>query len=120
MISRKIVTGEREMVAQIYLKRGAIVPMHSHESEQMTYILQGALRFLIDGEEITVREGEVLHIPSWVPHQAEALEDTFELDIFSPIRQDRRTGSTERIRIFPAPPKSTRRSDCLHLVVLWC
>jgi unsaturated pyranuronate lyase len=88
MISRKIVTGEREMVAQIYLKRGALVPMHKHESEQMTYILQGALKFLIDGEEMTVREGEVLHIPSWVPHQAEALEDTFEIDIFSPIRHD--------------------------------
>jgi quercetin dioxygenase-like cupin family protein len=88
MISRKIVTGEREMVAQIYLKRGALVPMHKHESEQMTYILQGALKFLIDGEDIIVREGEVLHIPSWVPHQAEALEDTFEIDIFSPIRQD--------------------------------
>src|SRR5882762_6863606 len=88
MISRKIVSGEREMLAQIYLKRGALVPMHAHESEQMTYILQGALRFLIDGEEITVREGEVVHIPSRVPHQAEALEDTLELDVFSPIRQD--------------------------------
>src|SRR6187549_4076523 len=88
MISRKIITGEREMVTQIYLKRGAIVPMHSHESEQMTYVLQGGLRFLINGEEITVREGEVLHIPSWVPHQAEAIDDTFEMDIFSPIRQD--------------------------------
>ena len=63
MISRKIVTGEREMLAQIYLKKGALVPMHSHESEQMTYVLQGALKFLIAGEEITVREGEVLHIP---------------------------------------------------------
>ena len=88
MISRKIVTGDREMVAQIYLKKGALVPMHSHESEQMTYIFQGALKFLINGEEITVREGEVLHIPSWVPHQAEALDDTFEMDIFSPIRTD--------------------------------
>jgi quercetin dioxygenase-like cupin family protein len=88
MISRKIVSGQREMVAQIYLKRGALVPMHKHESEQMTYILQGALKFLIDGEDIIVREGEVLHIPSWVPHQAEALEDTFEIDIFAPIRQD--------------------------------
>ena len=88
MISRKIITGEREMVTQIYLKRGAIVPMHSHESEQMTYVLQGALRFLIGGEEMTVREGEVLHIPSWIEHQAEALDDTFELDVFSPIRQD--------------------------------
>ena len=88
MLSRKVVTGEREMLAQIYLKRGCIVPNHSHESEQMTYILQGALKFLIGGEEMTVREGEVLHIPSWVEHQAEALEDTFELDLFSPIRQD--------------------------------
>ena len=87
-ISQKIVAGEREMLAQIYLKRGALVPMHSHESEQMTYILQGALRFLIAGEEITVREGEVLHIPSGVAHQCEALEDTFELDVFSPVRQD--------------------------------
>jgi quercetin dioxygenase-like cupin family protein len=88
MCSRKIVSGGREMLAQIYLKRGALVPMHSHESEQMTYVLQGALRFLIDGEEITVREGEVLHIPGGAPHQAEALEDTLELDVFSPIRAD--------------------------------
>ena len=88
MISQKIIAGEREMLAQIYLKRGALVPMHSHESEQMTYILQGALRVVVGGEEMTVREGEVLHIPSWIPHQAEALEDTFELDVFSPVRQD--------------------------------
>src|ERR1700755_1428828 len=88
MLSRKIVSGEREMLAQVYLKRGCLVPMHSHEAEQMTYVLQGALKFLIGGEDITVREGEVLHIPSRVPHQAEALEDTFELDVFSPIRQD--------------------------------
>lgn len=88
MISRKVVTGEREMLAQIYLKKGCVVPMHSHESEQITYVLQGALRFLIGGEHVTVREGEVLVIPSWVEHQAEALDDTFELDVFSPIRQD--------------------------------
>ncbi|OFW06975.1 MAG: cupin [Acidobacteria bacterium RIFCSPLOWO2_02_FULL_68_18] len=88
MMSQKIVAGEREMLAQIYLKRGALVPMHAHESEQMTYILQGALKVVVDGEEITVREGEVLHIPPWAPHQAEALEDTFELDLFSPVRQD--------------------------------
>jgi quercetin dioxygenase-like cupin family protein len=88
MISQKVVAGEREMLAQIYLKRGALVPLHSHDSEQMTYVLQGALRFLVDGEEIIVREGEVLHIPASMPHQAEALEDTFELDIFSPVRRD--------------------------------
>ena len=88
MLSRKIISGEREMLTQIYLKRGCLVPMHSHESEQMSYVLQGALKFLVGGEEITVREGEVLHIPSGVEHQAEALEDTFDLDVFSPIRQD--------------------------------
>jgi quercetin dioxygenase-like cupin family protein len=88
MISRKIVTGDREMLAQTYLKRGALVPMHSHDSEQMTYVLQGALRFVVEGEEIIVREGEVLHIRSGTPHQAEALEDTFELDVFSPIRAE--------------------------------
>ena len=88
MISRKIVTGEREMLAQIWLKKGAIVPAHSHESEQISYVIQGALKFTILGEEFTVREGEVLHIPSNVPHQAEALDDCFEMDVFSPIRQD--------------------------------
>jgi len=88
MMSQKIIAGEREMLAQIYLKRGALVPMHSHESEQMTYILQGALKVVVGGEEMTVREGEVLHVPPWIPHQAEALEDTFELDVFSPVRQD--------------------------------
>ncbi|HEX2460397.1 MAG TPA: cupin domain-containing protein [Vicinamibacterales bacterium] len=88
MISQKIIAGEREMLAQIYLKRGALVPMHAHESEQMTYILQGALKCLVGGEELLVREGEVLHIPPGTPHQAEALEDTFELDVFSPVRED--------------------------------
>ena len=88
MLSRKSVKGEREMLVQIYVKRGCLVPIHAHESEQMTYVLQGALRFVVAGEEITVREGEVLHIPSGIEHQAEALEDTFELDFFSPIRQD--------------------------------
>jgi quercetin dioxygenase-like cupin family protein len=88
MISRKIVTGEREMLAQVWLRKGAIVPMHDHVSEQLTYIFRGALKFIIGGEEFIVREGEVLHIPSSVPHQAEALDDTFELDVFSPIRQD--------------------------------
>src|SRR5215467_1910411 len=88
MLSRKIVTGDREMLVQAYVKRGCLVPMHAHQSEQMVYVLQGALKFLVGGDEITVREGEVLHIPSGVEHQAEALEDTFELDFFSPIRAE--------------------------------
>jgi quercetin dioxygenase-like cupin family protein len=88
MLSRKVVRGDREMIVQVYLKRGCLVPQHLHESEQMTYVLQGALRFLVNGEEIVVREGEVLHIPSGARHQAEALEDTFELDLFSPVRAE--------------------------------
>ena len=88
MVSRKLITGEREMLAQVHLKKGALVPLHAHESEQMSYILQGSLRMFVGGEEITVREGEVLHIPSNVEHQAEALDDTLSLDVFSPIRHD--------------------------------
>ena len=76
------------MLVQVYLKKGSMIPKHAHESEQMTYILQGALKVVVGGEQMTVREGEVLHVPPWIPHQAEALEDTFELDVFSPVRQD--------------------------------
>jgi len=97
MLSRKIVAGEREMLVQVYVKRGCLVPLHTHASEQMTYVLQGALKFLVGGEEITVREGEVIHIPSGIEHQAEALEDTFELDVFSPIRAEWLTGADDRL-----------------------
>jgi quercetin dioxygenase-like cupin family protein len=86
MLSRKSVVGDHEMLVQIYVKRGCLVPLHAHDSEQMTYVLQGALKFLVGGREMTVREGEVLHIPPGIEHQAEALEDTFELDFFSPTR----------------------------------
>jgi quercetin dioxygenase-like cupin family protein len=88
MISRKIVTGEKAMVAQVFAKKGAVVPEHSHESEQITYILEGALKFELEGREVVVHKGEVLRIPSNVPHRAVALEDTVDLDIFSPIRAD--------------------------------
>ena len=90
-IERRIITGERMMLTHIYLKKGAVVPLHSHDNEQLTYILEGALRFWIGDEEsevIDVRAGGVLHIPSNVPHKAEALEDTVDLDLFYPPRQD--------------------------------
>jgi len=90
-LSRRLITGDKMMLAHVYLKKGCIVPLHHHENEQITYILEGALRFHIgaeDGEEVIVRAGEVLHIPSNVPHMAEALEDTLDVDIFSPPRQD--------------------------------
>jgi quercetin dioxygenase-like cupin family protein len=93
VIGRRLVTGERSMLAHLYMDKGAVVPRHSHDNEQFTYILKGALRFRLgaDGEEeeeVIVREGQVLHIPSNLPHSAEALEDTVDLDVFTPIRQD--------------------------------
>ena len=91
MLERRLITGERMMLAHVYLKKGCIVPKHSHENEQLTYILEGALKFWIgddESEEITVHAGEVLLIPSQVPHKAEALEETLDVDVFSPPRQD--------------------------------
>src|SRR5580700_9695946 len=87
-IARKIITGDKAMVAQVFLAKGAVVPEHHHESEQITYILEGALEFELEGRTIVVSAGQVLRIPSNVPHRAVALEDTLDLDIFSPIRQD--------------------------------
>lgn len=97
-ISRKIITGEKAMVAQVFLSKDAVVPTHHHESEQITYILEGALKFELEGQEIIVRKGEVLHIPSNVPHRAVAVEDTLDLDIFSPIRTDWLTGQDHYLR----------------------
>ena len=87
-IARKIISGDKVMVAQVFLLKGAIVPEHHHESEQITYILEGALEFEIGGERLVVGKGQVLRIPSNVPHKAVALEDTLDLDVFSPIRHD--------------------------------
>jgi quercetin dioxygenase-like cupin family protein len=90
-LSRRLITGDQMMLAHVYLKKGCVVPKHSHMNEQLTYILEGALRFLVgeDGaEEIVVRAGEVLHLPGNVPHEAHALEDTLDVDIFCPPRED--------------------------------
>ncbi len=90
-LDRRLITCDRMMLAHVYLKKGCIVPKHTHENEQLTYILEGALRFWLgeDGaEEVVVAAGEVLHIPSNLPHRAEALEDTLDVDIFSPPRED--------------------------------
>jgi quercetin dioxygenase-like cupin family protein len=91
LLERRLITGDRMMLAHVYLKKGSIVPKHQHENEQLTYVLEGALHFWIGdagAEEITIRAGEVLHIPSNVWHKAEALEDTLDVDIFSPPRAD--------------------------------
>ena len=90
-LKRKLVTGDQMMLAHVWLDKGAVVPKHQHHNEQLTYIVSGALHFWIgedQKDEIVVRAGEVLHIPSNVPHKAVALEDTLDVDIFSPPRQD--------------------------------
>ena len=88
LLGRQLVVGTNLMVARILLKKGGHVPKHSHFNEQVTYVLEGALRFTIEGREIDVRSGEVLCIPPHLPHEAVALEDTVDLDIFTPPRQD--------------------------------
>jgi quercetin dioxygenase-like cupin family protein len=90
-LERRLITGDRIMLTHVYLEKGSVVPRHAHENEQITYVLEGALRFWIgdEGAQVfDVRAGEVLCIPSGVPHKAEALEDTLDVDIFSPPRQD--------------------------------
>lgn len=88
LLDRQMVYGDKVMLARVLLKKGCVVPEHSHENEQVTYVLEGALRFWIDGKDIVVRQGEVLCIPAHMPHKAEAVEDTVDLDVFYPPRQD--------------------------------
>ncbi|HZR22055.1 MAG TPA: cupin domain-containing protein [Vicinamibacterales bacterium] len=86
--SRRYVTADRVTIARFELKKGGVVPRHSHENEQVTQVVSGALKFDVDGEEVIVRAGEVLHIPSGAEHGVEILEDTIAIDVFSPVRQD--------------------------------
>jgi quercetin dioxygenase-like cupin family protein len=88
LLQRQFVVGQEIMLARVLLKKGCIVPEHSHHNEQLTYILDGALKFWIDGQEIVVHAGEVLCIPANMPHKAQALEDTVDLDVFTPPRAD--------------------------------
>jgi quercetin dioxygenase-like cupin family protein len=100
-LDRRMITGDRMMITHIYLKKGCVVPKHHHENEQITYVLEGALRFKIGAkgeEQIDVRAGEVLHIPSNLPHSAEALEDTLDVDVFDPPRQDWLDGTDHYLR----------------------
>jgi quercetin dioxygenase-like cupin family protein len=95
---RRIISGEKAMVAEILIKQGGIVPPHQHESEQISYALEGALRLELQGQEVVLRPGDVLVIPSNVPHSAVALEDYRGYDIFSPIRIDWLTGKDDYLR----------------------
>jgi quercetin dioxygenase-like cupin family protein len=101
LLDRRLITGERIMLAHVYLRKGCVVPKHFHENEQLTYVLEGALHFWLgengDKEQV-VRAGEVLVIPSNLPHKAEALEDTLDVDIFAPPRQDWLDGTDAYLR----------------------
>ena len=88
LLDREMVVGDKIMLARVLMKKGAHVPLHHHHNEQVTYILEGALKFAIDGKEIIIRAGEVLCIPPNMPHEAWAVEDTVDLDVFNPPRED--------------------------------
>ena len=101
LLERRLICGSRMMLAHVYLKKGCIVPLHQHENEQVTYILEGTLRFWLGADQkqqVDVHAGEVLTIPSNLPHKAEALEDTLDVDIFCPPRQDWLDGSDAYLR----------------------
>ena len=101
LLDRRLISAERIMLAHVHLKKGCLVPRHSHENEQLTYILSGALHFWLgedESEEVVVRAGEVLVIPSNLPHKALALEDTLDMDVFSPPRQDWLSGTDAYLR----------------------
>ncbi len=100
-LSRRMVTGERMMLTQLWLEKGCVVPLHSHHNEQLSYVVDGSLRFWLGDDEsrtVDVRTGEVLHIPSNLPHRALALEDTLDVDIFSPPRADWLDGTDDYLR----------------------
>ena len=88
MVTRKVIAGAGQTMAQVWFKKGALVARHSHASEQMTYVLDGALRVMVDGDDQVVRAGEVVVIPSGVPHQLEALDDALVIDTYSPAREN--------------------------------
>ena len=87
-LSRQMISGENATISQLLLKQGAVVPRHSHVNEQYSWILSGALKFVFDDREIVVSAGEILLIPADVPHSAVAMEDTVDVDIFAPRRED--------------------------------
>ncbi|HEX3437869.1 MAG TPA: cupin domain-containing protein [Pseudacidobacterium sp.] len=99
LLDRQFVHGEQAMLSRLFLRKGCIVPEHSHHNEQITYILEGALRFRLNGDEVvTVAACEMLVIPPNVKHSAEALEDTVDLDVFAPPREDWIQGTDAYLR----------------------
>jgi len=107
LISRRVIHTERMTVCRIRLKKGAVVPMHSHENEQITMLESGALRFIFDQEDKVIRAGETLAIPPHAPHRVEALEDSLAVDLFAPVREDWRRGDDAYLRQSVVPSESS-------------
>jgi unsaturated pyranuronate lyase len=107
LISRRVIHTERMTVCRIRLKKGAVVPMHSHENEQITMLESGALRFIFEGEDKIIRAGDALPIPPHAPHRVEALEDSIAVDLFSPVREDWRRGDDAYLRQSVIAPNSS-------------
>jgi quercetin dioxygenase-like cupin family protein len=97
-VARKVIWGEKMTMAHIFIAKDGVVPVHHHENEQISSVLSGALRFELAGKEIVARKGDVLLIPSNVPHRVVALEDSLALDVFSPVRTDWLTGNDDYVR----------------------
>jgi len=87
-VSRKYVTGDRVTIAQFELKKDGIIPRHSHENEQLTMVMSGALRFTFADREVVVGPGDIIQMPAWLEHGVDVLEDSVVIDVFSPVRQD--------------------------------
>src|SRR5262245_10606531 len=87
-IQRQFLTTDRMTIARFTLARGAVVPKHSHDHEQVSSVVSGALKFTVAGNEVVVRAGEAIQIPSWAEHSVDVLEDTVVVDTFAPVRQD--------------------------------
>jgi quercetin dioxygenase-like cupin family protein len=97
-IGRKVINGNKVTLAQVFLAKGAVIPKHHHESEELACPLEGAAKVDVGGKEVTVHKAEVMHIPGNVPHSVVALEDSVILYVFSPIRQDWLDGQDDYLR----------------------
>jgi quercetin dioxygenase-like cupin family protein len=98
LFSRQVIHADTMTVARVYLKKGCLVPVHSHHNEQISMMMEGRLKFVIDGQEVVLNPGEALRIPPHVPHSAEALDDCIATDLFSPPRADWQTGDDAYLR----------------------
>ena len=87
-ITRRYIMGASSMVVMWDFKKGAVVPMHAHANEQITWITKGSVRVTSQGKTFIVKAGDIILIPAYVPHKFEALEDTVDIDYFTGIRED--------------------------------